>query len=165
MFHGYTRKIQDQPILDVMKNATGIDFHLTGSRFFGTATETSDWDFFTQHCEVTKRWLSKNGFFTLTHSANSYNDQETKCVMRFTSGSFQIDVQLVNDVKKKVRINNAIKHRNDFLQLMNSLDKEQRTTFWDMLFFASETSWFNRSGLDRAVDNSIAEKALNSLLG
>lgn len=163
MFVGY-RRVQNQPIFDAMKNAIGINFHLTGSRFFGTATETSDWDFFAQYCPGNKQFLKSNGFVELTDSSQQYNDQETKCVMRFTNGSLQIDVQLVNDVTKKCRINNAIKHRPDFLRLMNSIKKEERTAFWDLLYFATGNDWFNRVGLDRAFDNSTVEKALKSIL-
>jgi hypothetical protein len=164
MLVDYEQNAPHSVIVSMMSNEKH-KFHLTGSRFFGTAKENSDWDFFTEHSISVRSYLFDMGFATLTESCRSYNDQETRSVMRFIDSRIQIDVQLVNDVKKKVRVNNAIKHRPDFLRLMNSLSKNDRTAFWDMLLFASGENWFNRSLLDRQFDNSVAKKALKDLVG
>lgn len=38
-------------------------FYLTGSRYFGTARDDSDWDYFVQDDPLVHDWLSENGFF------------------------------------------------------------------------------------------------------
>jgi len=101
MFIGYEQNVPHPIVLSMMSNEK-YKFHLTGSRFFGTARENSDWDFFTAHSISVRQYLLEMGFVTLTESCSSYNDQETRSVMRFVDNRLQIDVQLVNDVKKKV---------------------------------------------------------------
>lgn len=163
MLIGYEQSPPHLVVVSMMSSEK-YKFHLTGSRFFGNSKENSDWDFFTEYSISVKSYLSDMGFVTLTESCRSYNDQETRSVMRFIDNKLQIDVQLVNDVKKKVRVNNAIKHRPDFLKLMNSLGKNDRTAFWDMLLFCSGEDWFNRDLLNRAFDDSVTKKALRSLV-
>jgi len=164
MFVGYAQN-KCHPVVFSMLSNEVIRFHLTGSRFFGTARPESDWDFFTDYSVRTILFLRELGFSTLTESSSSYNDQETRMVMRFLDGKIQIDVQLVNNSAKKVRINNAIKHRPDFLRLMNSLKKSERAAFWDLLLFASGSEWFDRQLLNKEFDNSAERKELKDLIG
>ena len=42
--------------------ASKFEFHLTGSRFFNSATKESDYDFFTKNCPEIKKWLEDEGF-------------------------------------------------------------------------------------------------------
>ena len=39
-----------------------INFHLTGSRFFGNVTDDSDWDFFVESQDGLRNWLEGMGF-------------------------------------------------------------------------------------------------------
>lgn len=48
-------------ILNSMEKSS-FEFHLTGSRLFGGATENSDWDFFAMNQPGLDNWLETNGF-------------------------------------------------------------------------------------------------------
>lgn len=87
-------------------------FNLTGSRFFKTDTERSDWDFFIKDSEEIRHWLTTNGFTRYTNASSYADDGQCLCVFVFGDnaepGDFskQIHVQLVVDenVKKQVQI-------------------------------------------------------------
>lgn len=79
---------------------SGIDFYLTGSRAWRTATEKSDWDFFTQDNEDTHAFLITNGFKVIEHSYDSDPLIETV----YEKVSFlerTVQVQMCRDVARK----------------------------------------------------------------
>lgn len=88
----------------------GHKFQLTGSRFFGTSTEKSDWDFFTQDSPGVRLWLTTNGFVDSTGGTGYVDDG--LCVDVFTfvgeherfNPSQYIQVQLVKDFSLKQKI-------------------------------------------------------------
>lgn len=59
--------------------ASDIDFYLCGSRLWGTASPTSDYDFVTQHHAETISFLKKTGFvFKSTWKVEDYKDAWTE---------------------------------------------------------------------------------------
>ena len=102
--------------LELMKNSS-YPFQLTGSRFFGTDTAKSDWDFFVQDTPEVKEWLMSLGFFRHGNQSPYAGDGLCTGVMVFNGynpsretdpadDSAQIHVQLVNDfsLKQKIQI-------------------------------------------------------------
>ena len=82
-------------------------FYLTGSRFFGTSRQDSDYDFFTACDADTIRHLLDMGFVIL--SRHNYIDSNTLFVLRYISENLQVDVQIESDVLKKNRAQSIIK--------------------------------------------------------
>lgn len=78
-------------------------FYLTGSRYFGTATPESDWDFFTQHDVTTAKWLEANGW----HVESESYAQDPIMVAVYRKGITH--VQLVGDVRVKSHLQNRLK--------------------------------------------------------
>ncbi len=99
-----------------------MNFYLTGSRFFRSYTDSSDYDFFTADDPDTEELLLKRGF--VVHSESSYLDSETNKVLRHPLG---IDVQLVVDVFRKSKAQAILlpffRHR--------PMDKGAARTLWD----------------------------------
>lgn len=52
---------RNRTALEIIENSPFM-FYLTGSRFFNTATEKSDWDFFVEQCEGLQEFLAESGF-------------------------------------------------------------------------------------------------------
>lgn len=101
-----TMLITGSAILDAM-NRSPLEFHLTGSRFFGTATTNSDWDFFVQDGPGVQDKLLWLGFMHLTE--HSYKDSNTLEVWRYTT---LVHVQVVKDATLKAKIQKIFKSRN-----------------------------------------------------
>lgn len=164
MFHNVDKNAPILPVVDFMTNTSHV-FYLTGSRFFGTAKSESDWDFFAPYTQGICNALKKLGFFELTHSSSSYNDQDTRAVFRYVSCDISIDVQLVNDAPRKQRIQEIIKHHPGFRDLMTKMPKEKRTTFWNLLLMVSQPEWFNRDCLTQPFNSTVGDKQIRSLMG
>ncbi len=80
--------------LSALQSEGVINFRLTGSKFFGTQRECSDWDFFTEDSDHTREFLRGLGFSPV----NTYRDDATISAVfywgrRFSSDS--IHIQLV----------------------------------------------------------------------
>lgn len=87
-------------------NSSKFEFHLTGSRYFGTANEYSDWDFFVQDSEEVRQFLLNNGFQYNEKELKepAYSDENTARVFSNTLlNSQQIDIQLQYDVERRVK--------------------------------------------------------------
>lgn len=80
--------------LDYVRNSANV-FHLTGSRFFGTETENSDWDFFIQMDEKISSELEQKGFRLETESYK----EDPNIVQVWKKEN--VHIQLVNNVKAK----------------------------------------------------------------
>jgi hypothetical protein len=90
-----------QKVLEVFNKST-YQFQLTGSRFFGTNREDSDWDFFTEVPKVLYPtsvfdFLEDNGFYT---RFNNHYDQDISFVSVYEH-SCGIHVQIVKDFEQK----------------------------------------------------------------
>lgn len=116
-------------------------FYLTGSRYFGGATASSDFDFFIQSSDEVARDLIHHGFEMLpsySHDGSGEKrlarDEDILGVMRFQDMTsegkpFQIDVQLVQDVKRRLEIVKLVKYSG----LIPKLDKKDRPDFWNAM--------------------------------
>lgn len=101
-------------------------YQITGSRFFGNATEQSDYDFFTEYSKEVATDLEANGF----KRDNSWYIGDPALQMLYKRGSVQI--QLVNDAPKKEAIQKAIKHYAVHIYL--GMSKRDRRKLWQMLY-------------------------------
>lgn len=112
-------------------------FYLTGSRFFGTATEGSDWDFFVKHSEEVALDLHKWGFQLVQGPRNdNYKDKNT--VVVFWHPLHRVHVQLVHDDVKKEKIQLAMRvHLKDVIFLVSSKDRAQQ--IWNFAFSLLES--------------------------
>jgi hypothetical protein len=112
MLHGVEKQ---RRMIDILHDVEGFDFYLTGSRYFGTESSDSDWDFFTTDSEVLRDWLRVCGFKRITAGDRDYpgqdNQQELIDIYKHPEG---VDVQIVQDVVKKQIVQSAIKESGIF---------------------------------------------------
>lgn len=87
--------IEEQQPENYMRSIFGDKVYLTGSRYFGTDTPESDWDFFVQDTPANRLALMQYGFSIIANS--HYLD----CNTCFVYGKNKIHVQLVHDVALK----------------------------------------------------------------
>lgn len=107
-----------------------LDFYLTGSRFFNTHNNNSDYDFFVEDTPGVRQFLKSLGFSKLNNSA--YLDDNTVVVYRYMPKSgyyITIDIQIVVDAVKKQSVQNIMKY-NDFIL---TGDKTYAKTVWNTL--------------------------------
>ncbi len=97
-------------------------FHLTGSRFFGTHTDQSDWDFFIEWNDQIELWLEENEF--ALDSQSYANDPLFVKVYKRDN----VHVQLVDNAKIKARIQHRLK---PFFSAIKP-DKEMAQRFWQL---------------------------------
>ena len=93
MIIGYD-KIELQNYLSILENSK-FAFQLTGSRFFGNATEKSDWDFFVQNSPEAIDFLRSNNFALITSAHSDWEDYRTALEHQHCSGVFLV-VILIN---------------------------------------------------------------------
>ena len=76
-------------------------FHLTGSRFFGTATEKSDTDFVASYSKEVVEWLAEQGYKRIQAPSEMYDEGiYTKEVWRHDK--FNIEIQLTENLDAKL---------------------------------------------------------------
>lgn len=94
--------------------------HLTGSRFLGTHTKNSDWDFVASKASVSDEYLESLGFEPIPGFNKPYDlplDHNTIAVWRRASDGVQIDVAIVYSLSAKFDIMRALK-ADPFLQVL-----------------------------------------------
>lgn len=97
--------------LDAIKNSP-IEFYLTGSRFFGTATEDSDWDFFVIESFL---WTHEEMFVNLgfrpIQGMGRYPGQDYLQDLHtiWEHPTEHIHIQFVYNPQKKDKIQNGLK--------------------------------------------------------
>lgn len=132
-----------QTILRSLEHLSGCGWMpmITGSRFFGTAHDESDYDFVAQFNNATKIYLTKYGFIPLPLPCKGMNLQETYRLPRL-----KMDVQLF--LYPHLRIQSMIWMRN--LDLKNDLQNKllARKIFilastWEVRFGERESSKSN----------------------
>ena len=101
---------------------SSFQFHLTGSRAFGNATQQSDWDFFCKNSQEAQEFLYMLNF--RHDDASSY--ETTSLVVK----KGDIHVQLVDDFDKKLSAQNHILGSSFLHQLHNKLSKKDRKLLW-----------------------------------
>lgn len=103
-------------------------FFLTGSRYFGHHSPSSDWDFFTDR----NTNLRDVGFFKLEFA--SYSDQNITEVFRYTEDNLQVDVQIVPDLESKIHCQKALFAL--FGANIKNIGKNERNILWDAMYWA-----------------------------
>jgi hypothetical protein len=140
-------------IFDVFKNSS-LRFHPTGSRYFGTATPFSDWDFFTQESHEARDFLVKQGFWLLQKDAdntsygylgitnNPLNIGEVWENNYFSNPSVKVHVQLVSDyeLKKVVHVQLIKRYGIYWGEIIRDWDKQTRRDFWNLLMNVAQAS-------------------------
>ena len=114
-----------------------FDFHLTGSRFFGTQTENSDFDFFVEYSTQVEEYLKENNFFGYN---SGYEDTETMMVYNYQVGDTRIDVQLVKNASTKAMIQEVLKSHPLVVQMMSRGMKDDRTAMWNLMYDLAKTT-------------------------
>ena len=114
-------------------------FHLTGNHFFSGNTPEQmfdedapdqDYTFFSHNCSEVIEFLYDLGFEEDPTSA--CNDDNTACVMILEDYPFSIQVQVVYDVEKKIKVQNIIdKH---FKSVYMILPRFQCKEFWNSMY-------------------------------
>lgn len=96
-----------------MADQSQVDFHATGSRYFGNFGVDSDWDFFAEDTPDAQEWLREKGFVKLTHPEmirdNYDRDYLLSEVWEYTWRSFKVQVQLVSCYYTKKKAQEIIK--------------------------------------------------------
>lgn len=123
-------------ILFWLERKTNIELFLTGSRFFGTATESSDYDFYAQMHEDTRNALLRMGFKPVSDEFDfgEYNaDPNIAEVLRYEcNDNNHIDVQLVHNIEVKDTVQYL-------LQVMGvvteDVPKEKLKHWWQVLTY------------------------------
>lgn len=100
-----------------------FQFHLTGSRYFGTATPNSDWDFFVLDENPLVRFLNESGFTYV--SGHTYSDSNTAAVWKKDN----VHVQVVESVRLKLQAQAIIKSFN-----LLKRDKAFNRLIWNAVF-------------------------------
>ena len=126
------------------------EFYLTGNRFFDIHDSSSNYDFFVQNSELTRRFLGNYGFRHLYIPVESccchhYYDKNTLSAMRFMKKDIVIDVQLVKDAKLKNDIQNLIKEQ--YLVQYRSMEKWERRELWNLLYMVYDNGRSDMSQL------------------
>ena len=129
--------------LHAMKDHT---FYLTGSRYFGNATEDSDWDFFVQFpldkdslgnhtlAMELRKYLESNGFKPVFDTYYG-KDRQTLLVMR--NDEAKVDIQFVEDVKIKLGAQYLLKHVTHDVYHQSS--KHARKSLWNATYTTVKT--------------------------
>ena len=81
---------------------TNMPVYLTGSRFFGTHTESSDYDFFVAVSSVTFKHMSQMNDLGFQPEGpgtpySSNPDPSISMIMRYSGGLIQVHIQIIKD--------------------------------------------------------------------
>lgn len=106
-----------------------FEFHLTGSRFFGRDTSSSDWDFFVEYYPDLADWLAANGF--CKESKPDYGSEDIVDVWK--NVLFGVHVQVIINVRLKAAVQTALRNLG-FGYWMYSLSQEDRKLIWRLAF-------------------------------
>jgi hypothetical protein len=113
-----------------------VEFRLTGSRFFGTHTVKSDYDFFASHCDEAIKTLKDAGF---TRILSGYKDRNTVEVWYLIRAGCSCHVQLEIDVELKSKIQQLMKDELPYDLLENmSRRKMLGREIWDWAYQCAE---------------------------
>lgn len=133
-----------QPIQErlLTMSSSKFNFYLTGSRYFGNATEKSDWEFFVQYDKEIVKYLLDLGF-KRNHNEKAYDDKGISAVYTFVPSDYtgfedvsqlpeHIDVQLCNQAWYKFEVQKYIKHK--YLEELIACDKSKRKDIWNRTY-------------------------------
>ena len=144
-----------------------LNFYLTGSRFFGNVTATSDYDYFVKDCPEVEEFLKANKFKAEGESYPSL--VTTNCSRVFRRGI--VHVQLVENPELKNKIQNILRESNfmgEFLVLVErSHHVFNRKTFmkhfWDTVCLIAELGKEEPSSISDDLEESaqVSEEAVD----
>ena len=106
-------------------NKSQFKFYLTGSRYFGNATATSDWDFFVQDSPMVRKWLESEGYWHGT----KFNEEDPHYVDDFMTVLYQcgnVHIQVIQYVDWKYRTQVFLKNFP-----WNTVEKNHRDRVWN----------------------------------
>lgn len=110
-------------------------FYPTGSRYFGGATNESDWDFYAEDTNEVRAFLIDVGFVELPFNLmlDEYNDPNICAVFRHSQ---HVDVQLTRYLDERRRAH-AIMKTPDAHCIYLILNKQQRHDLWRLIYSMS----------------------------
>lgn len=92
-----------EEIITKLREYSKETFYLTGSQFYGKANDSSDWDYFVQDSDETRKFLFSLGFRVIPKSATNmsknYDYTDTDCLGVMRHKQAAIDVQFSANVK------------------------------------------------------------------
>lgn len=109
-----------------------LDFHLTGSRYFGNATQLSDWDFFCQDSKQVRNFLVSLGF-KVGGQGTDYLDNQMAFVYRHPEAL--VDVQVVHEVLVKQIAQLLV----DTKEIHRDKDLTTRNSAWNIAYKRART--------------------------
>jgi hypothetical protein len=126
-----------------------VKFYLTGSKYFGGETDSSDKDFFVSYSPELKQTFLDLGFVEIyapdsdTNCTSEYNDFTLECVLRggpsfnpnypYSRSSSNIDIQMVNMLEVRLAARSLLKG----LEIdWGCISKEARSYLWKMVMSA-----------------------------
>jgi hypothetical protein len=131
-------------LTQVMKNwiasklgISELEVYLTGSRFFGTDTEISDFDFFVGSTLYAP--LNLNKLSPEFNPISYYGELDVntcsvyRAVVTNRTARIQIDLQIVKDIDKKVVVQNKILNAG-LGSVLSSMPKLERKKLWNYFF-------------------------------
>ena len=107
-------------MLSINASLCGQQLYLTGSAFFEDVADTGDIDFFTENTPVVHTFLSKY--------AEQTSDYKTADVTFRYRGAH---IQLVSDVRNKLRAQRFIKDSPELRAILAKKDKETNSLVWE----------------------------------
>lgn len=109
---------------------SGIPVYATGSRHFGGASDTSDWDFFTKFSSETIKVLVKMDYREVPKTSN-YTDVALIALYEHDGGLLpKIQIQLVEDEVERNQCQQYLRSR--FGSRISEIPKDLRSELWDM---------------------------------
>ena len=115
--------------LDALSRMPDV-FYLTGSRFFGTETPNSDWDFFVQHQDAVETRLKGMGF--VTENLAIYESFGLVTILRHNLSD--IHIQIVTNAHERQRVQESIRKHLTVPQIKNLfVTKSQAKGIWSAM--------------------------------
>lgn len=116
-----------------------FQFFLTGSRYFGTHTEKSDWDFFVERNPGLEEWLQQNGF----HVESVSYDKDPVITQVWKKD--EVHIQVVICAKAKMQV----QRRLEWIFVRHKPSKDEAKLLWAL------GMTLYRDGLDGATSHNI----------
>jgi hypothetical protein len=130
-----TETVQTVQHVLALLNVSSHTYYLTGSRFFGNSTRTSDWDFFT--IEYSREELVRLGFKSISSEVMTdlgYDRSQFSSIYELQLLDGTIQVQLIANIQAKIAIQSLIK--SSYLETFNSMTKQARKDLWSLLLIS-----------------------------
>ena len=131
--------LHNRGALEAMEQAP-FEFHLTGSRFFETASQDSDWDFFVESDPDLPAWLEANGF-----ELESDSDYVSTGISEvWINEPWRVHIQIISDARLKADVQEAMRD-SGYAGRMYRMSKDDRKALWNFAFTLFEAGKAKRS--------------------